>query len=86
MAFNAIHGNICVSRDIVNLVKDVRNICMLLKEVNVSYCVRECNRETDRMLRVLINNCYNCTVPFVVFLIEFKNIYIKIPNLITQAR
>lgn len=37
VAVNAIYGKIPVSRNIVNLIKDVRNICTFFKEVNVSY-------------------------------------------------
>lgn len=37
---NAIHGKISVPQDIVNLVKDIRNICPNFKEVSIAYCLK----------------------------------------------
>lgn len=47
---NTIHDKIYVSPDIVNLVQDIRNNCPNRKEVNIVYSIRECNRDSDRVV------------------------------------
>lgn len=47
VVINVTHGKVPISRDIINLVKDIKNICPYLKEISISYCARECNREVN---------------------------------------
>lgn len=53
---SSIHGRISVSKEIINLVKNIRRLFPLINNVRTEYCSRDCNREVDKIAKS-VHNC-----------------------------
>lgn len=87
---NVIHDKILISWDTVNLIKDIRNICPMFKEVSISYRARECNKAADRVVKMATSIRYNCPYTscyfniVISFLVQKKNCSIQQENKINN--